>query len=190
MIAVRRANYADLKGLAALHRQSWVDSHGDIFPAWYVAERPFAFFHGLWEAFLDDDQRPVLVAVSQSGLQGFVRYGRLGLTSGSHGMRLGEIHTIYVSPNTQGRGIGSVLLAHAEQGLASAGWNNAVLSVSAQRTSAIRFYKYHGWSRQGDEYLAEFEGVRLPFVTMRKDLEFTKYVGTQVMVSAGAKPSM
>jgi ribosomal protein S18 acetylase RimI-like enzyme len=191
MISVRRANYADLKGLAALHRQSWIDSHGDVFPAWYVEERPFSFFHGLWEAFLGDDQRPVLVAVSQSGLQGFVRYGRLGLTSGAQEVCLGEVHTIYVSPRTQRRGIGSTLLAAAEQALADAGWINAVLSVSAQRASAIRFYRHHGWYPQGDVYLAEFEGVRLPFLTMRKHLGLTEteYVQTQVMVSDNGKPS-
>jgi ribosomal protein S18 acetylase RimI-like enzyme len=171
VISVRRADYEDLKELADLHRRAWVDSHGTIFPRWYVEERPFSFFHGLWEAFLNDDQRPVLVASQDSRLYGFVRYGRLGGTSRIRWSGLSEIHTIYVAPEMQGRSIGSTLLSYAERAMSVTGAKDAILSVSAERTSAIGFYSRHGWSPYGERYMAEYEGVHLPFITMQKHLQ-------------------
>ncbi|WP_338729114.1 GNAT family N-acetyltransferase [Haladaptatus sp. DJG-WS-42] len=57
----------------------------------------------------------------------------------------GIVMNIYVEPSFRGQGIGSELLAAAEEQLRDAGAETVALDVMAANTDAIRFYERHGY---------------------------------------------
>lgn len=59
--------------------------------------------------------------------------------------RVGHIITIDVMPNARRFGVGSKLLQSAEARLAAAGCESVVLETAVDNTSALAFYKRHGY---------------------------------------------
>jgi ribosomal-protein-alanine N-acetyltransferase len=77
-------------------------------------------------------------------IQGFIIADRLQPRRASHHM--GRIITIDVVPGKQRAGLGTQLLATAEEELKKAGCDHVVLEVAVNNENALRFYKKHGYS--------------------------------------------
>lgn len=56
---------------------------------------------------------------------------------------------IYVAPDSQEQGIGTVLLQKAEEGLAELGFTRFALWVLADNQPSRKFYEAHGWQNSG-----------------------------------------
>lgn len=67
--------------------------------------------------------------------------------------RRGLLENIYVEPDARNRGIGSALLAAAEETLRSAGVDVIALEAMAANDAARRFYRSHGY----EPHRVEFE---------------------------------
>lgn len=78
------------------------------------------------------------------------------------------LEDLWVSRGFWGQGVGSGLLAHAEQEIAAHGIATAYLSVIASNTRAIAFYEQCGWQRLRE---VPHELLSIP------RLEMTKKVG-------------
>ncbi len=72
-----------------------------------------------------------------------------------------KLRQFAVSPNLQGGGIGSKLLAMFEREALAAGYKNVHLSA---RETAVNFYRKHGYDTQGEGYVQ----VGLPHIAMVK----------------------
>ncbi|XVH31731.1 GNAT family N-acetyltransferase [Haloferacaceae archaeon DSL9] len=59
----------------------------------------------------------------------------------------GVVSNIYVAPDARSRGVGSALLAAAEEALADAGAEIVTLDALAANDAARRFYARHGYTR-------------------------------------------
>lgn len=75
---------------------------------------------------------------------GFVMFGP---ETGDYEQTLsrGVVHNLYVVPRARGRGIGSALLAEAEDALARSGVDVVALETMADNEDARRFYERHGY---------------------------------------------
>ena len=108
----------------------------------------------LWREHVDEEppDLPVadgetLVADVDGRVYGFATVGasrREGSSSEE-----GELMALYVDPPAQGAGLGSALLAAAEDALRAAGYAQAVACVLDADDAARCFYERHGWHHDG-----------------------------------------
>ncbi len=59
------------------------------------------------------------------------------------------IHRLCVSPDFQGKGIGSKVLAHIEQQIKSMGYTSVRLDVFSQNPYALKLYEKFGYEKRG-----------------------------------------
>ena len=87
-----------------------------------------------------------LVARADGGsLAGFVTFGRESEAYDQDAAR-GIVHNLYVRPADRSNGIGSALLAAAEDRLAALGVDAVALESMAENEAARRFYGRHGYA--------------------------------------------
>ncbi len=85
---------------------------------------------------------------------------------GVAGLDMNEVRLLYVSPDHQGRGIGSALLAHLESMVPPSLFADVfVYSTFA----AVDFYRAHGFAACG-EFAFDFDGEQLTTVFMTKSI--------------------
>ena len=89
-----------------------------------------------------DSTREVYIAEDESGVAGFIVLCMVGAF-------VGYIQTVLVAPNQQGKGIGSKLVAHAEDRIFSES-PNAFLCVSSFNSGARRLYERLGYRYVGE----------------------------------------
>jgi ribosomal-protein-alanine N-acetyltransferase len=119
-----------------------------------------------------DPTREIYVAEDESGLAGFLI---LCMT----GVFVGYIQTVLVAPGRQGAGIGSKLVAFAEDRIFK-DWPNVFLCVSSFNADARRLYE-----RLGYKYVGELTDY---IVRGHSELLFRKTRGTLSEFSAGKIP--
>ena len=134
---IRPATEADARALAEIQARGWRHAYADIVdpermptvedqtPRWVAHLDAGGVVH-VW----DQDGRVV----------GFATAG-----PGRDDARVGELYAIYVDPQAQGAGVGSALLAAAEQSLRDAGHREAILWTFEANGLARAFYERHGW---------------------------------------------
>lgn len=94
--------------------------------------------------FLSLRSATTLIGTDQDKIQGFIIAERFRPRRGSRSM--GRIITIDVLPESQGTGLGNLLLTGAEDELRHYGCDYVSLEVAVNNERALRFYKKHGYS--------------------------------------------
>jgi ribosomal-protein-alanine N-acetyltransferase len=117
---------------------------------------------------VSDPAREVYVAEDETGIAGFIV---LSMT----GVLMGYIQTVLVAPDHQGKGIGSQLVAFAEERIFRDS-PNAFLCVSSFNTNARRLYERLGYQYVGEltDFIVRghsellFRKTRGPWASFRK----------------------
>lgn len=78
-----------------------------------------------------------------------------------------EVDSVYVAPSGRGMGLGSYLLAFAEEAARRAGLESLWLDSSI---NAVGFYASHGW-KEVKRHARVRSGVEIPVVRMEKKLQ-------------------
>jgi GNAT superfamily N-acetyltransferase len=73
---------------------------------------------------------------------------------------VGRVTTLVVAEDRQGAGIGTLLLAAAEEWLAARGATRFELTTGDRRAHAHRFYAARGWHREGVRFVRELPTPR------------------------------
>jgi GNAT superfamily N-acetyltransferase len=81
-------------------------------------------------------------------------------------LETGEVDSVYVAPWGKGRGLGSALMALAEEVARDRGVSDLWLDASL---NAVPFYERHGWRAVRDHARVR-QGVEIPLVRMEKTL--------------------
>lgn len=127
-LRIRRAVAADLDALVTLEQRSF--SHDRLSRAQYRRH-------------LDSDSALVLVANGARYLCGSaVLFFR-------RGTRVARLYSLATAPEARGRGLGTVLLAAAEQAAHRHHCRCLRLEVRTDNAAAIRLYECHGYVRTG-----------------------------------------
>jgi EmrB/QacA subfamily drug resistance transporter len=132
-VAVRPAAAADVRAVARIWREGWVDGHQGHVPAALVTERTPASF----------DER----ASERVGQTWVAEAG--GVVAGFVVVVDDEVEQVYVDRSWRGRGVADRLLRHAEAVIGQGGRRTAWLAVVAGNTRARRFYARLGWQDRG-----------------------------------------
>ena len=143
MVTVRPATESDLPGLIELARRSWLSGFTDA-PATFVSDWLARDFERAWYPRHWPD---MTVAEGGGVLLGVVQ------PAGD------EVNGLWVDSEAQGRGVGTVLLRHAEAAIAAAGHGRAWLTCSGFNPRGCRFYLARGYHEVGREAKARAGGV-------------------------------
>jgi GNAT superfamily N-acetyltransferase len=104
-----------------------------------------------WSDIIDDTSWPstgVLVAEDHSGtLVGFAHVS--GSRDDDAGSEVGEVTSIYISPDVWQQGAGRALLEAASATLQAAGFSSATLWLLDTNDRARKFYERMGWQPDG-----------------------------------------
>ncbi|MGQ0849768.1 MAG: GNAT family N-acetyltransferase, partial [Actinomycetota bacterium] len=118
-ITVRPATVDDSSPLAEIHVRSWQEAYQGILTADFLASLSIPDRVAFWETRLSSLEQNEAVLVAEVGaiLAGFVLLGPARDKSGD-----GEVLAIYLDPDRWRQGIGSTLMAAAQERLASHGF--------------------------------------------------------------------
>ena len=139
---LRAATQDDLDRVVETFLACWRVSYASVLPPQLVARMTMESATALWTRVLGEAAPgEVLVADDAGAILGITRFG---LSGGK-----GWVHSLYVSPDAQGRGIGRALLAAAEHELVRRGAPFASLWVFSDNAPSVAFYEARGWRQNG-----------------------------------------
>jgi len=175
---VRSATPDDADAMGALSVRAWRAAYPGVMPQAYLDGLDGAERAAMWRAATTRPDRPgrgVLVAVAEGRVLGFAAWGAEQLDepdagpSGAPDGR-GELYAINVDPGAWGSGTGQALIAAARDGLAAAGYREAVLWATPSNDRARRFYRCDGWRQDGAERVSDVGGVTVATVRYHRHL--------------------
>ena len=149
-ITLRPARPGDAAGIARVHVETWRATYAGLVPDSYLigmSESGQTFF---WQKLIARRGSRGAILVAEPGPGGpLVGFGNCGASRDtSLGLR-GEVYTLYVALDWQGRGIGRQLLKGLFECLVQAGINEAFLWVLADNPSRF-FYEAVGGVRAAE----------------------------------------
>jgi GNAT superfamily N-acetyltransferase len=142
---VREAVPADLDVIAALFLRCW-RGYRDVLAEPVVGVFDEAGALELWRGAIVAPRPGTrgIVAVDGERVVGVIRVGR-----DPDEPAAGHVFSLYVDPDSQGAGVGGLLLAEAEGWFGRQGFAQATLWVFEANVRARAFYARHGWQPDG-----------------------------------------
>jgi ribosomal protein S18 acetylase RimI-like enzyme len=147
-VAVRPARPEDAAGIARVHVETWRATYAGLVPAAYLVGMSEPGQARVWQRLLSDRGRDSVLVAEAAGpgggrLVGFGSFGRARRGALSY---RGEIYTLYVAGDWQGRGLGRRLLAGMFRAMVRDGLPDAFLWVLSSNPSRF-FYEAMGGER-------------------------------------------
>jgi ribosomal protein S18 acetylase RimI-like enzyme len=136
MVSVRAATIADARAIAAVDVETWRTTYAGILPDQFLlglSERQRA---GSWSRFIGRRPGDTVVALDDRGQ--IIGYGSCGMQRDIDLPYAGEVFTLYVAPDFQGRNIGRQLLVTLFARLIRCGFYSSLIWVL--RDNPARFF--------------------------------------------------
>ncbi len=170
-LTIRQAGPGDARNIAEIHVASWQAAYRGLLPDSYLDALAIDQRLPMWDRILalSSTLIGVLVAAIDDEIVGFCSVGPPLSQADEPGDSL-VLHTIYIKPSHERRGIGGALLRHAEGEMTRMGATTAILWVLGENRGARRFYEASGWTDDGVEKLDEIGGQAVREVRYRKRL--------------------
>ncbi|MDE3082435.1 MAG: GNAT family N-acetyltransferase [Acidobacteriota bacterium] len=154
-VTLRAASDADALAVATIHLATWRAAYRGIIPDSYLDgldEETRASRYTFDSTSPDDPQ--TWIALEGEEIVGFVSLG----PARDDELKRGEVYALYVAPRSWRLGIGSILMARAEEELRGRGFTGALLWVLRDNDRGRRFYEASDWRFDGHELVAQFDG--------------------------------
>lgn len=139
-LVLREATSGDLAQVVEVFLACWRGSYAAVLPEALVTAMTAERATAIWRRALAAEGVTV-VAIDEGRVLGATRYEASGAD--------GAVHSLYVSPDAQGLGVGTRLLDHAVAAFAARGLGVATLWVFAGNGPSIAFYRSRGWLPDG-----------------------------------------
>lgn len=138
-VEILPAHHEHLEAIQQIAHQIWFEHYPGIITdeqITYMLEQDYTI-----ESLSNDLEAGVSIdrLIVDDDLQGFAAYGPCDNTLDF------KLHKLYVSKSFHGLGLGSMLLAHAEEQCAHKGARRLILSVNKRNEKAIRAYERNGY---------------------------------------------
>ena len=140
-ITYRPATRSDLDGILEVFLACWRDSYAEVLPRRLVETMTDAYAGELWMNALDGSVSGEVIVAEEASTATILGVTRFAVGAQGDGV----VHSLYVSPMAQGRGVGSRLLMEASRALSAAGASTAHLWVFADNAPSVAFYGRQGW---------------------------------------------
>lgn len=165
---LRRATGADAVAVAAMHVRAWQTAYRGIIPDPFLDSLDVGSRAGRYSFDRSGPGDPVTwITVEGDDVVGMVS---VSPSRDEDLPGLGEVRALYVAPDRWRSGVGSSLMAKAEQLLMDAGFTEACLWVLEDNARGRRFYETAGWDADGQTKAAAIGGRGLVEVRYRKQL--------------------
>ncbi len=153
-VELRAATRDDRDAIVTVFLACWRQSYAGILPEAAIIAMTDERASALWSRVLAEPAGAVLVAERDGTVLGVTRFAgaaRGAVVDSDGGDRVGEgvVHSLYVSPDAQGLGVGSRLLDAAFESLRADGARSVALWVFAANAPSIAFYETRGWRPDG-----------------------------------------
>lgn len=161
---LRFGTSSDARSIAVVHFASIRESYRGLFPSSALGKIDIDDRAERWRQLLTNAATATYVAESNGQILGFVNYGRCRDEDVAD-VRVGEIMSLYVAPDSWGNGLGRMLLGAALGQLAATGLCEAKLWVLGRNARAVAFYEQAGFVRDGTIKHRDMFGV--PAIVVR-----------------------
>ncbi|HET6671874.1 MAG TPA: GNAT family N-acetyltransferase [Agromyces sp.] len=136
-IVLRTATRDDRDAIVTVFLACWRQSYAGILPESAITAMTDERASALWSRVLAEAAGAVLVAERDGTVLGVTRFADA------------VVHSLYVSPDAQGLGVGTRLLDAAVESLRAGGARSVALWVFAANAPSIAFYEARGWQPDG-----------------------------------------
>lgn len=143
VVDVRLAGLDDAGAIARIHVETWRTTYAGMLPDDLLIRMSQDGQTRLWQRMLRDGET---VLVAEDPAVGIVGFGSYGPNRSGRGEFTGEVYTLYVLPDYQGRGLGQGLLGALFAALQREGHETALIWVLATSPSRF-FYEAMGGTR-------------------------------------------
>lgn len=155
-IDVRRAEMHDARAISEVHRQSWYQAYSGLIPHKSLNQLLQRRGEAWWRKASQGSATILLVEVA--GVM--AGYTTLGLNRSKALPYDGEVYELYILPEYQGIGLGSILFTEAQRLLRSLGCSGIVVWCLEDSEVAFRFFMSHG-GKDVAEGTENFAGTEL-----------------------------
>jgi len=160
-VILRPARPEDAAGIARVHVETWRSAYAGLVPEAYLVGMTEVRQTTQWQAVLRRDGMPECVLVAEAAGRGRARIVGFGSCGRSRDPAFaGEVYTLYVAGDWQGRGLGRGLLAGLFAMLRRGGLDDAAIWVLSGNPARF-FYEAMGGRRMA-ERRENFAGAALP----------------------------
>lgn len=148
MAVLREAEASDAALISRIIANSWRGAYQELIDPVYLARLPEETWLPSMRTWLDSGRMYGLIAMENELPVGCVIYGRARDEDHSN---WGEIVSLYVLPETMGKGIGTQLMQAACDALMEDGYRRVYLWSIKGNARAERFYRRCGFAHTADE---------------------------------------
>lgn len=142
---MRAAGLDDAAAIARVHVATWRTAYRGLLPEEFLASLTDSHYTERWRRGIADPSSRVFVAEDETETVGFASGGRERAGENGYG---GELYAIYVLDRAQRRGYGRELVRAVVGGLRGMGFEDMIVWVLRDNTTARAFYE-----RLGGEYV-------------------------------------
>jgi RimJ/RimL family protein N-acetyltransferase len=158
-VTIRPARADDAAGMALVHVTAWQEAYRGLLPADYLTSLTVPGAEQRWLAILSADRGHSRFLVAQHDTGSIVAIASVGVARERDlPAGVGELQMINVDPRWWAVGVGTALLARAEDELRAMACTGAYLWVLEGNGRAERFYRRCGWQetdiRRNDRRIA------------------------------------
>ena len=170
---IRRATRRDASGIARVHAESWRSSYATMLPDSYLDQLRVRSLAREWRRTVESRHTIVAVEKGESSREhvvGFAQPGRGRSKDPTWRGSLGEVHMLYVAPERQSGGIGSLLLRASMRALEQSDMFWMHVWVLEDNLAGRRFYERHGLRPDGHSRIDRFHGQQVRVVRYARAL--------------------
>ena len=162
---IRPFTKTDIPQIAQIHRTSWIMAYEPLIPDKILGSLTEIHFQIIWKKNLNNESHRHLVAEHESQIIGFISFGQFEVNT-----RTSEIYSLYIDPDSAGRGFGKTLIKSAFNELAALGYRRIRLWVVRENQRAIEFYKAVGFKPMNIERKIFRHGIELTQLQFNRSL--------------------
>lgn len=163
MTEIRIASLEDAEIITNIQISAWRHSYKHVSPE-ILAGLSIEKRSERWMNLISKGEMQLYVLDTEAGIAGFCQLGTVLDVDGLK--NYGELKKLYIHPNFQNQGFGSLLFKYGMNKLREQLFTEVVLWVAAENTNAIRFYKKRGFNDDGarriDTFTADGFSVACP----------------------------
>lgn len=138
---IRKANLEDAKGIAKVHVDSWRTTYKHILPKDFLQKLSYDQRTNSWNQNLSEEDNTIFVAENSDGE--IIGFGTCGKRETNHVNHSGDLTSIYLLEEYQGKGIGKQLMEQLFTHFNKLGFNRVFVEVLEDNKTRF-FYEYYG----------------------------------------------